>query len=134
MGTGAVKFLNRDSWFPLLGLYPIGFAMASGNQSRMHFEQDASYHSGDLYNNLATSDPAEIYVGQFSRVFGFLQGRGFGDTATGLSDINPLEFLTVETPAVNVGGVALTPPNWFTVQWMPTASVACAFAKTTTCT
>ena len=103
------KFLNRDSWFPLLGLYPIGFAMASGNQSRMHFEQDASYHSGDLYNNLATSDPAEIYVGQFSRVFGFLQGRGFGDTATGLSDINPLEFLTVETPAVNVGGVALTP-------------------------
>jgi YD repeat-containing protein len=94
------KFLNRDSWFPLLGLYPIGFAMAGGNQQRMHFEQDASYHSGDLYNNFATGTPAEIYVGQFSRVMAFLMGRGAGDTATGLSDINALEYLTVETPTI----------------------------------
>lgn len=105
------KFLNRDSWFPLLGLYPIGFMMAGGNQSRMHFEQDASYHSGDLYNNFATSDPAEIFVGQFSRVFGFRSGRGAGDTATGLSDINPLEFLVVETPTVVIGGSTLQPTD-----------------------
>lgn len=94
------KFLNRDSWFPLLGLYPIGFAMAGGDQRRMHFEQDASYHSGDLYNNFATSSPADIYVGQFSRVTGFLMGRGAGDTATGLSDADVLEFMTVETPSI----------------------------------
>jgi hypothetical protein len=80
--------------------------MAGGNQSRMHFEQDASYHSGDLYNNFAVSNPAEIFVGQFARVLGFLQGRGAGDTATGLSDIDTLEFLTVETP--NVGALKPT--------------------------
>jgi hypothetical protein len=105
------KFLNRDSWFPLLGLYPLGFAMAGGNQSRMHFEQDASYHSGDVYNNFAISEPAEIFVGQFSRVFGFISGRGPGDTGFGLSDINMLEFLTVETPSVTVGGTPLQPTD-----------------------
>jgi len=105
------KFLNRDSWFPGFGMYPLALMIAGGNQSRVHFEQDASYHSGDLYNDIATANPAEIFVGQFSRIFGFIAGRGAGDTATGLSDTNTLEALTVETPNVVVGGTPLQPTD-----------------------
>jgi len=101
-GRALSRLLNRDSWFPLIGVYPICFLMA-GNRAaaqRIGLEQDASYKSGDLYTNLGVGSPNEIFVGEFARLLGFMQGRGAGDVAVGLSDANPLEFLTVETPAI----------------------------------
>jgi RHS repeat-associated protein len=93
------RLLNRDGWLPLLGFYPLAWFRSGFNQSRVHFEQDAGYHSGDLYTNLAVSQPSEIFVGQFTRLMGFLSGRGAGDTAVGLADESVLFFLTVEVPA-----------------------------------
>lgn len=84
--TRALKgFMNRDNWFPLLGVYPIAYAMAGFDQSRMYFEQDAAFQSGDLYTGFGVSYPNEIFVGEFSRVLAFIEGRGAGDLATGLS-------------------------------------------------
>ncbi|HSO19530.1 MAG TPA: hypothetical protein VLT88_08745, partial [Desulfosarcina sp.] len=105
-GRALSSLLNRDSWFPLLGLYPIGLAMAGFDQSRMHFEQDASFHSGDVYTQFSISEPSEIFVGQFCRAYGFFMGRGAGDRAVGLSDADVLEFLTVTPPAI--GGTTPT--------------------------
>jgi RHS repeat-associated protein len=98
-GRALSRLLNRESWLPLLGFYPLAWFRAGFNQSRIHFEQDAGYHSGDLYTNLAVSQPNDIFVGQFTRLMGFLSGRGAGDTAVGLSDESVLFFLTVEVPA-----------------------------------
>ena len=100
LGPCAVaSFLNRDSWFPLLGFYFLALFRSGGDRKRVHFEQDASYHSGELYTDLAVSQPNEIFVGQFARLMGFLSGRNPRDnTAVGLSDENVLFFLTVEVP------------------------------------
>jgi YD repeat-containing protein len=78
-------FMNRDNWFPLLGVYPIAYAFAKFDQTRMFLEQDASFQSGDLYSPFGVSYPNEIFVGEFSRVLAFIEGRGAGDLATGLS-------------------------------------------------
>jgi tyrosinase len=89
----------------LLGFYPLSLAAAGFNQSRVNFEQDASFQSGDLYNPFTISAPNEIFVGQFSRVFAFIQGRGAGDTGAGLSTLRQpvVDVLTVETPALPAG-------------------------------
>ncbi len=83
------SFMNRDNWFPLLGLYPIAALRARLKQrdfqSLMYFEQDASFQSGDLYTDFGVSYPNEVFVGEFSRVLAFISGRGAGDLATGVS-------------------------------------------------
>lgn len=96
------KFLNRDSWTPLLGIYFLSLMRAGGDQRRVPMEQDAAFHSGDLYSSIALSVPNEIFVGQFAAIYGFIDHRSTsptGDVATGLS-LNPLplEQLTVELP------------------------------------
>lgn len=95
------SFLNRESWFPLLGLYPITLFRAGLDQRRMYLEQDASFQSGDIYTSFGVSYPNEIYVGQYSRVIAFIYARGAGDLATGISrqGKNITRILTVETPA-----------------------------------
>ena len=102
------SFLNRESWFPLLGLYPIAFMRAGGDQRRMYFEQDASFQSGDLYTSFGVSYPNEIFVGEYARLFAFIEARGFGDLATGISKQtgNITRVLTVNTPAPPAGQTA----------------------------
>ena len=99
------KFINRDSWFPLLGIYWLSFFRAGLDQRRIPLEQDAAFNSGDLYSSLAIATPNEIFVGQFSAIYGFIQHRSYsptGDVASGLSfRSEALELLTVELP----GGV-----------------------------
>jgi RHS repeat-associated protein len=94
------RFLNRDGWFPL-GLYPLSLLAAGFDEDRLPNEQDAAYHSGDLYTNILLSNPTEIFVGQFSRIFAFIQARVPGDElARGLSDTGaPLNILQVQLPA-----------------------------------
>jgi hypothetical protein len=88
------KLLNRDSWFPLLGLYPLGFIFSGGDDTRSPFEQDAAFHSGDLYTDIPLSDPTEVFVGQFSRIYGFIQAR-FGGVAQNRA---PTRLLTIQLP------------------------------------
>jgi RHS repeat-associated core domain len=97
-GRALSRLLNRDSWFPL-GIYPLSLLVAGGNEDRLPNEQDAAYHSGDLYTSIVLARPNEVFVGQFTRIFGFLHPRGVGDSAVGLSDINARNFLRVELPA-----------------------------------
>jgi len=105
----AVKgFMNRDNWFPFLGLYPIALLRAGGDQTRMYFEQDAAFNSGDLYTDFGVSYPNEVFVGEFSRVFAFISGRGDKDVATGVSDQGRgiTSVLTVEVKNVPAGKTA----------------------------
>jgi RHS repeat-associated protein len=105
-GRALSRLLNRDSWFPL-GIYPLSLIVAGGNEDRLPNEQDAAYHSGDLYTSIVLARPNTVFVGQFTRVFGFQHPRGGGDVVVGLSDVNPLDFLRVELPAgASVGDVA----------------------------
>ncbi|MEN3333436.1 MAG: hypothetical protein V7641_2801 [Blastocatellia bacterium] len=107
-GRALNGFLNRENWFPLLGLYPIALLRAGGKQSKMYFEQDASFQSGDLYTPFGVSYPNEIFVGEFSRVLAFIEGRGFGDLATGVSgEGNAItSVLTVEPKNLPAGKTA----------------------------
>ena len=74
----------------------------TAHQDRLASEQDASYHSGDVYNDIALSRQRRIYVGQFAPLYAFINGRGGGNYgAGGLSkktygDI--LKVLTVGLP------------------------------------
>src|SRR6185295_9003574 len=43
-----VRLLDRDSWMPFTGLYPLSLLFAGFNENRLPNEQDASFHSGDL--------------------------------------------------------------------------------------
>ena len=81
---------------------------AGGDQRRMYFEQDASFQSGDLYTSFGVSYPNEIFVGEYARLFAFIEARGFGDLATGISKQtgNITRVLTVNTPAPPAGQTA----------------------------
>lgn len=100
-------FMNKENWFPLLGLYPIAMLRAGGEQGRMYFEQDASFQSGDLYSAFGVSYPNEIFVGEYSRVLAFVVTRA-SDPASGLSDFrrNITGALTVEPKTLPGGKTA----------------------------
>jgi len=102
------SFLNRESWFPLLGVYPMALFRAGLDQRRMYLEQDASFQSGDLYTSFGVSYPNEIFVGEYSRLIAFIQARGYGDLATGISKQpkNLTRILTVKTPPPPAGKTA----------------------------
>jgi len=113
-GTGQVlaRLFDRDSWMPGTGLYFINW-LFSGDQHRIGFEQDASFQSGDLYNDIAVGSPTKLFVGQFARVFAFIidrSQRAVGvDVADGVAKSDILELLTVEpkgavTPTDHVFG------------------------------
>jgi YD repeat-containing protein len=97
-GRALSSLLNRDSWFPGLGLYLLGFYITSAqntDDSRSPFEQDAAYHSGDLYTSIPLSEPREVFVGQFSRLVGFVQARFGGVAQRG----DPATLLSIRLPA-----------------------------------
>jgi hypothetical protein len=132
------KFLNRDSWFPLLGIYPLSLLAAGFNEDRLPNEQDAAYHSGDLYTSILISRPNEIFVGQFAAIFGFLHPRTNGDSAFTLSRFGPLRFLTVELPSgvtadkvagavPDAGGTVRFRENWYIQMNEKVENVAGAF-------
>jgi YD repeat-containing protein len=103
-GRALSGLLNRENWFPPLGLYPLALAMAGFKQDRVTFEQDASFQSGDLYTPFTVSEPNEVFVGQFSRVHAFVYSRLLNaageEIGAGLSDTDVSSALTVETPVV----------------------------------
>jgi YD repeat-containing protein len=72
------KVLNGQEWLPGLGVYPLAWFMARADRDRIPAEQDAAYHSGDLYNTIVLSDPGEVFVGEFSRLFTFVHIRNSG--------------------------------------------------------
>jgi YD repeat-containing protein len=72
------KVLDGQQWLPGLGVYPLAWLRARADRDRIPAEQDAAYHSGDLYNTIVLSDPGEIFVGQFSRLFTFVHIRNSG--------------------------------------------------------
>jgi hypothetical protein len=75
----ASRLLNRDSWFPLLGIYLciglVQVGLDSEKQGRLPNEEDAAYHSGDLYWDIAKADPNDLYVGHVTRAWSFIQSR-----------------------------------------------------------
>jgi YD repeat-containing protein len=95
-GRALAGILNRDAWFPFLGIYPLSLLVAGFQEIRLPNEQDAAYHSGDLYTSIVKADPHEIYVGQLSRVYAFIQSRVGGLRSLGA----PLYCLEVDLPAV----------------------------------
>lgn len=92
-GRALSNLLNRDAWFPLIGIYPLSLLVAGFNEDRLPNEQDAAYHSGDLYTTIVTSTPASAFVGQFSRIYAFIHARGGF-----LSSRGPLSQLSVMLP------------------------------------
>ncbi|HTD37513.1 MAG TPA: hypothetical protein VK669_08355 [Candidatus Limnocylindrales bacterium] len=93
--------LKRDAWLPFLGWYFMGLYLAHGDEYRNPVEQDAAFHSGDLYTSIARSSPREVLAGEFTRVFRFFNTREYGDNARfngGLADV------AVELPAAISAG------------------------------
>lgn len=113
------KLLNRDGWFPMIGIYPLAWIFAWGDRDRIPAEQDASYHSGDLYNTIVLGRPNRMFVGQFSRIFAFIHTRSGTSDAAGLAKNtwgSLLEILTVDLPpggtAADVAGaIPASAPN-----------------------
>jgi RHS repeat-associated protein len=102
-GRALSGILNRENWFPFLGLYCLSFYKAGLDQTKVSFEQDASFQSGEVYTPFTISKPNEVFVGQFSRVYAFVYGRDL-DTRFGLSASGTVvEALTVQPPAVPAG-------------------------------
>ena len=102
-GRALSGILNRENWFPGLGLYFLSLYAAGFDRNKVNFEQDASFQSGDIYNPFTISKPNEVFAGQFSRVYAFVYGRS-GDTRSGLSASGTVvESLTVQPPAVPTG-------------------------------
>jgi RHS repeat-associated protein len=102
------SFMNQENWFPALGLYPLTLWFRAGDdQTRVYFEQDASFQSGDLYSSFGVSYPNEIFVGEFSRVLSFIKTRAT-DPASGLSDLgnSVTRALTIEPQAIPAGKTA----------------------------
>ena len=90
------RLLNRDSWFPFLGIYLlIGLLQVGKKEYRLPNEQDAAYHSGDLYTDLGKADPNVIHVGHITRAWSFIQARTGGLASRG--DAN--RILRVALPA-----------------------------------
>jgi RHS repeat-associated protein len=75
-GRAISQILDHDSWFPGFGIYPLALMVAKGVEIRVPLEQEAAYYSGDLYTTIVVADPYEIYVGQFARLYAFVQMRG----------------------------------------------------------
>ena len=101
-GRALSKLLSRDGWFPGIGLYLLGFYFTGGDDRRSPFEQDAAFHSGDLYTSIPLSEPTEVFVGEFSRIVGFVQART-SETIPEFAGVsgrgNPTALLTVRVPA-----------------------------------
>ncbi|HEY6235449.1 MAG TPA: hypothetical protein VIW69_10140, partial [Candidatus Elarobacter sp.] len=99
--------LKRESWLPFLGLYFLPMILTGGDDRRNPVEQDASFHSGDVYTSIVRSTPREISVGEFTRVFGFYLAREAGwQQLGGVSGFNGgLGDLAVELPAAITTGV-----------------------------
>jgi YD repeat-containing protein len=99
--------LKRESWLPFLGLYFLPMILTKGDDRRNPVEQDASFHSGDVYTSIARSTPREISTGEFTRVFGFYLAREAGIAGEGgVSLFNGgLGNLAVELPAAITTGV-----------------------------
>jgi YD repeat-containing protein len=74
-GRVLINFFNRESWFPWFGVYPWALMLAGGNQDRISAEQDAAFHSGDLYTNIPMARPNKVYQGHFTKLFAFVQIR-----------------------------------------------------------
>jgi RHS repeat-associated protein len=77
-GRALLSILNHDAWLPFVGVYFLSLYAAGGNFKRLPGEQEASYQSGELYTSIVIGEPHEIFVGQFSRVYAFIEGRGGG--------------------------------------------------------
>lgn len=111
-GRALSAVANRDSWFPGLGIYVISVMAAGGDQSRTPFEQDAAYHSGDLYTSITTSNPSTIYAGQFTRAFAFVDTRksdgAGGSDAAGVADPLTRSNATEQLTVAAVSGGATT--------------------------
>ena len=101
-GRALSRFLNRDSWLPFLGWYFLGLYRLDDqdkDQYRLTNEADAAFHSGDLYSDLVASYPREIFVGQFSKLFAFINTRGEGIIPSGLGALGgPVGILRVRLP------------------------------------
>jgi hypothetical protein len=106
-GRALSKFLNSDFWFPL-GMYPLSLMFAHGDEDRLPNEQDAAFHSGDLYTDILLSKPPEIFVGHFNAIYAFIHPRAYptgdeGNVARGISDVGPVNILTVALPSPPAG-------------------------------
>jgi hypothetical protein len=106
-GRALSNILNRDSWFPGLGWYPLAALVAGFDQSRISFEQDASYQSGDTYTNIVVARPGTVFVGQLAKLYVFMNNRE--TTISELLNIGsqPLQLLTVELPPDPAGPAAV---------------------------
>lgn len=94
-GQALSRLLDRESWFPFIGIYFLGLLQVGSKEFRLPNEQDAAYHSGDLYTDLAKAEPNEIFVGQFTRVWAYIQAR-YG----GLAQLSsPAGILRVALPS-----------------------------------
>jgi YD repeat-containing protein len=97
-GRALSRLLNTDSWLPFLGIYFLGYYVAGGDEKRLWNEQDAAYHSGDLYTNIAVARDRRVFVGQFARIFAFVETRGADDIRFGVSELGALGLLEVQLP------------------------------------
>lgn len=82
-GRALSRILNTDSWLLLTGWFPLAFLAAGASrddQYKLAFEQDASYHSGEFYTNIAATHPGdeEVFVGQFSKIVGYFEAGQSG--------------------------------------------------------
>lgn len=110
------SFLNRDSWLPPLGPPFLSLILASNDRRRVPTEQEASYVSGELYTTIVLARPTDIYVGQFARLFAFIEARssgvsrGDGPTARLMLALPAATApLTDEAIAARVDGAVLIP-------------------------
>jgi hypothetical protein len=69
--------------------------LAGFDQTRIAPEQDAAWHSGDLYTNIPVARPNKVYQGHFSRLFAFIQIRN----SRGIVGSNLSTLLQVKPPA-----------------------------------
>lgn len=99
-GRALSRLLNRDSWLPLFGWYPLAMAVAGFDQRRVSFEQDASFQSGDTYTNIAAARPNEVFVGQFARLYEF-QNTRFSTISQSLPNLSMLLAVQVPVDATN---------------------------------
>ena len=114
-GRTLLSFLNRESWFPLLGLYPIALLRSGFKQQKIYFEQDASFQSGALFpdgkggGGFGVSYPNEVFVGEYSRVIAYVPPDRAKGLASGISHRGRgiTRTLTVKTPSPSVGKTAV---------------------------
>src|SRR5262249_46520680 len=108
-GRALSAVAQRDSWLPPFGIYPMSLLAAGGDQERLPNEQDAAYHSGDLYTDISTSEPNTIFVGQFSKLFAFIQARSGGRSSRNAVNILQVGLPTGVQPSDVSGAVGAGP-------------------------